>query len=138
MARSDTRDAPPRRRRSFLQGLLYWGAVLCVWGLIFALAFLAVFAADLPDTSNLNAVRRQPSISYLDRSGAIVSVRGSQYAPPVDLEKLPPYVPAAFVARGLPRDVDPILARGLEALTADFGGEEETPGDDDHPPAASE
>jgi len=47
-------------------------------------------------------------------------------------------VPVAFVARGLPRDVDPILARGLEALTADFGGEEETPGDDDHPPAASE
>lgn len=98
MARSDPRDPPPRRRRSFLQGLFYWGAVLCVWGLIFALAFLAVFAADLPDTSSLNDVRRQPSISYLDRSGALVSVRGSQYAPPVDLDKLPPYVPAAFVA----------------------------------------
>lgn len=98
MARSDSREAPPRRRRSFLQGLFYWGAVLCVWGAIFALAFLAVFAADLPDTSSLNGVQRQPSISYLDRSGALVSVRGSQYAPPVDLEKLPPYVPAAFVA----------------------------------------
>jgi penicillin-binding protein 1A len=98
MARSDPRDRPPRRRRSFLQGLFYWGAVLCVWGGIFALAFLAVFAADLPDTSSLNDVRRQPSISYLDRSGGLVSVRGSQYAPPVDLEKLPPYVPAAFVA----------------------------------------
>ena len=98
MARSDSREAPPRRRRSFLQGLFYWGAVLFVWGLIFALAFLAVFAADLPDTSSLNAVRRQPSISYLDRSGALVSVRGSQYAPPVDLDRLPPYVPAAFVA----------------------------------------
>jgi penicillin-binding protein 1A len=66
--------------------------------MIFTLAFLAVFAADLPDTSSLNAVRRQPSISYLDRSGALVSVRGSQYAPPVDLDRLPPYVPAAFVA----------------------------------------
>jgi penicillin-binding protein 1A len=97
MARFDTR-ADPQRRRSFLGGLVYWGAVLCVWGLIFALAFLAVFAADLPDTSNLNAVKRQPSISYLDRSGALISVRGSQYAPPVDLAKLPPYVPAAFVA----------------------------------------
>ena len=98
MARSDSREATPRRRRSFLQGLFYWGAVLCVWGLIFALAFLAVFAADLPDTSSLDGVQRQPSISYLDRSGALVSVRGSQYAPPVDLESLPPYVPAAFVA----------------------------------------
>jgi len=47
-------------------------------------------------------------------------------------------VPAAFVARGLPRDVDPILARGLEALTANLGGEEETPCDDDDPPAAGE
>ncbi len=98
MARSDSREGPPRRRRSFLQGLVYWGAVLCVWGLIFALAFLAVFASDLPDTSSLNAPRRQPSLSYLDRSGSLVSVRGSQYAPPVDLDKLPPYVPAAFIA----------------------------------------
>ncbi|MFM8820239.1 MAG: transglycosylase domain-containing protein, partial [Phenylobacterium sp.] len=98
MARSDFQDNPPRRRRSVLGGLVYWAAVLCVWGLIFSVAFLAVFAADLPDTSNLTAARRQPSISYLDRSGVLVSVRGSQYAPPVDLDKLPPYVPAAFVA----------------------------------------
>lgn len=98
MARSDSREAAPRRRRSFLQGLFYWGAVLFVWGLIFTVAFLAVFAADLPDTSSLSGVKRQPSVSYLDRSGALVSVRGSQYAPPVDLDRLPPYVPAAFVA----------------------------------------
>ena len=53
---------------------------------------------DLPDTSKLYDVKRQPSISYLDRSGGLVAVRGSQYAPPVDLDKLPPYVPKAFVA----------------------------------------
>jgi len=29
-------------------------------------------------------------------------------------------VPPAYVARGLPQDVDPVLARGLEALAADF------------------
>ena len=27
-----------------------------------------------------------------------MAVRGSQYAPPVDLDKLPPYVPKAFIA----------------------------------------
>ena len=32
------------------------------------------------------------------RSGGLVAVRGSQYAPPADLDKLPKYVPAAFVA----------------------------------------
>src|SRR6185312_14459828 len=50
------------------------------------------------DTSKLYDVKRQPSVSYLDRSGGLVAVRGSQYAPPVDLDKLPPYVPKAFVA----------------------------------------
>jgi penicillin-binding protein 1A len=90
----------PRRpaQRTPFQALLYWTAVLGVWGLIFAAAFFAVFASDLPDTSKLYDVERQPSISYLDRSGAMVAVRGSQYAPPVDLDKLPPHVPKAFIA----------------------------------------
>src|SRR5215218_7252140 len=89
---------PPRARRTPLQALIYWTLVLGVWGLIFLVAFFAVFAVDLPDTSKLYDVKRQPSISYLDRSGALVAVRGSQYAPPVDLDKLPDYVPAAFIA----------------------------------------
>ncbi|PZQ55202.1 MAG: penicillin-binding protein [Phenylobacterium zucineum] len=92
------RDAPPRPKRSPLQALIYWTLVLGVWGLIFLVAFFAVFAVDLPDTSKLYDVKRQPSVSYLDRSGALLAVRGSQYAPPVDLDKLPPYVPKAFIA----------------------------------------
>ncbi|MFI4936122.1 MAG: transglycosylase domain-containing protein [Caulobacterales bacterium] len=88
----------PRARRTPLQALFYWTVVLGVWGLIFIVGFLAVFATDLPDTSKLYDVKRQPSISYLDRSGALVSVRGSQDSPPVDIDQLPPYVPAAFVA----------------------------------------
>ena len=88
----------PRGRRSPLRALLYWGAVLGVWGLIFVVAFFAVFAVDLPDTSKLYDVKRQPSITYLDHSQAVIAVRGSQYAPPVDLDKLPPYVPKAFIA----------------------------------------
>ena len=90
------RESAPRR--SFLQAILYWTGVLGVWGLIFAAGFFAVFAVDLPDTSKLYDAKRQPSISYLDHSGALVAVRGSQYAPPADLDKLPKYVPAAFVA----------------------------------------
>ncbi|WP_337185575.1 penicillin-binding protein 1A [Phenylobacterium sp.] len=87
-----------RPRRSFLQRLAYWTLVLGVWGVIFLVAFFAVFAVDLPDTSKLFEVKRQPSVSYLDRSGALIAVRGSQYAPPVDLDKLPEHVPEAFVA----------------------------------------
>jgi penicillin-binding protein 1A len=88
----------PRPRRTPLQALIYWVLVLGVWGVIFSVAFFAVFAVDLPDTSKLYDVQRQPSVSYLDRSGALLAVRGSQYAAPVDLDKLPPYVPKAFIA----------------------------------------
>ena len=85
-------------RRSGWGAVFYWGAVLSVWGLIAVIAFLAVFATNLPDTSKIFDVTRQPSISYLDRSGGLIAVRGSQLTPPVNLDELPPYVPAAFVS----------------------------------------
>ncbi|HEY2661020.1 MAG TPA: penicillin-binding protein 1A [Caulobacteraceae bacterium] len=90
--------AKERGRRTPLQAFLYWGTVIGLWGLIAVAGFLAVFATNLPDTSKMFDVTRQPSISYLDRSGVLVAVRGSQFSPPVDLDQLPPYVPAAFVA----------------------------------------
>ena len=88
--------AKPARTR--MQQVLYWGSVLAVWGLIFLVVFFAVFARGLPDTSALYDVDRQPSITYLDRNGALIATRGSQQAPPADLEALPDYVPAAFIA----------------------------------------
>src|ERR1700749_3141143 len=84
--------------RSLLGTLLYWAAVACVWVAIFIVAFFVIFSRGLPDTSKLYEIHHQPSITYLDRSGSLLGVRGSQYAPPVDIDKLPPYVPAAFVA----------------------------------------
>src|SRR5579859_330440 len=98
MTHADGGAPPPTRGRTPLQALLYVSVVLSIWGLIFVVGFLAVFATDLPDTSKLYDVKRQPSITYLDRSGAVVAVRGSQYAPPADIDALPAYVPAAFVA----------------------------------------
>jgi len=88
--------AKPARTR--LQQVLYWGSVLAVWGVIFLVVFFAVFARGLPDTSALYDIDRQPSITYLDRNGALIATRGSQQAPPADLEALPDYVPAAFIA----------------------------------------
>lgn len=93
-----SRPPSPRTGRTPLQALLYWSVVLGIWAVIFAVAFLVVFAGDLPDTSKLYQVERRPSVSYLDRSGALVAVRGSQFSPPVDLDTLPPYVPKAFIA----------------------------------------
>jgi penicillin-binding protein 1A len=54
--------------------------------------------ASFPELPQLPAITRAPQITYLDRSGAVLGVRGGTAAPPVDLARLPPYVPAAFVA----------------------------------------
>src|SRR5690606_37778931 len=97
-AKNDRGGGGGRPSRSPLRRLLYWGAVLAVWGLIFLVVFFAVFARDLPDTSTLYNVDRQPSITYLDRNGALIAVRGTQQAPPADLDALPDDVPAAFIA----------------------------------------
>ena len=91
-------NGAPKAPRTRLQQVVYWGSVLAVWGVIFLVVFFAVFARGLPDTSSLYNVNRQPSITYLDRNGALIATRGTQQAPPADLESLPDYVPAAFIA----------------------------------------
>lgn len=54
--------------------------------------------AQAPELPRLPEIRRDPQITYVDRSGAVIGVRGGRYAPPVDLGRLPAHVPAAFVA----------------------------------------
>jgi penicillin-binding protein 1A len=78
--------------------VVYVLAILAVWAAIALVATVLVFSQGLPDISRLYTIQRQPSINYLDRSGALITVRGSQYAPPVKIDEMPPYVPAAFVA----------------------------------------
>jgi penicillin-binding protein 1A len=65
-----------------------------VIGLVAALS-LALPQVDIPQ---LPPITRDPQVTFLDRSGAVIGVRGGRYAAPVDIAKLPPYVPAAFVA----------------------------------------
>ena len=52
----------------------------------------------MPELPQLPPIRRDPQITYVDRSGAVIGVRGGRYGPPVDVAALPAYVPAAFVA----------------------------------------
>ena len=55
-------------------------------------------AFQAPELPRLPDIKREPQITYLDRSGAVLGVRGGQYAPPVNVAQLPGYVPAAFIA----------------------------------------
>ncbi|MBA3812780.1 MAG: transglycosylase domain-containing protein, partial [Caulobacteraceae bacterium] len=59
------------------------------------LAALAFTAPDLPAPP---PIRRDPQVTFVDRNGAFLGVRGGRYGPPADLAKLPAHVPAAFVA----------------------------------------
>jgi penicillin-binding protein 1A len=65
-----------------------------VIGLIAAVS-LALPQLELP---KLPPITRDPQTTFVDRTGQVIGVRGGRYAPPVDIAKLPPYVPAAFVA----------------------------------------
>ena len=63
-------------------------------GLVLALS-LGLPQLDIPQ---LPPIKRDPQVTFLDRNGAVIGVRGGRYGPPVDIAKLPKYVPAAFVA----------------------------------------
>ena len=59
---------------------------------------VASLLANGPQLPPLPPIRREPQITYLDRAGATLGVRGGRFGPPVDVARLPPYVPAAFIA----------------------------------------
>ncbi|MBL4618186.1 MAG: PBP1A family penicillin-binding protein [Robiginitomaculum sp.] len=89
-----SRRKKPAKRKNFgfsfgLKKIAYWGFVTSIWvGLICAFV-LATYASDLPDTSGLWNVERQPSITFVDRHGKTIAVQGAAYAPPVVLENMP-------------------------------------------------
>jgi penicillin-binding protein 1A len=67
--------------------------------LIALLAAAASVALTPPDfSSRLPPIVREAQITYVDRAGVVLGVRGGQFAPPVDVARLPSYVPAAFVS----------------------------------------
>ncbi|MGH7023355.1 MAG: transglycosylase domain-containing protein, partial [Caulobacteraceae bacterium] len=89
-------------------------------------AALAVGLSGLNiDLPRLPPIRRDPQITYRDRTGAVIGVRGGRYGPPIDIARLPRYVPAAFVAIEDKRfyehgAVDPMgMARALVADLAE-------------------
>ncbi|MBX7249664.1 MAG: transglycosylase domain-containing protein [Caulobacteraceae bacterium] len=59
------------------------------------------FLADLPTVpsmAQLTSLKRAPGMTFLDRNGALIATRGPKYGLKVSLDRLPPYVPRAFLA----------------------------------------
>jgi penicillin-binding protein 1A len=63
-----------------------------------ALALVAALNVPALNIPPLPEIRRDPQVTYVDRSGEVLGVRGGRFGPPVDIARLPAYVPAAFVA----------------------------------------
>jgi penicillin-binding protein 1A len=87
-----------RKGGSFGLKLAKWLAVAAIWSAFAGLCFTAWLAYDLPDLSRLTNAARRPSITLVTDSGQILASYGDLYGKPVDLDKLPAYLPEALLA----------------------------------------
>jgi penicillin-binding protein 1A len=84
-------------RRSRLGRLLYWGAVLSLWGVIALIGLTIWIGAHLPAIQSLEVPKRPPSIQIVGTDGRVLATRGDSGVS-ATLKELPPYVPQAFIA----------------------------------------
>ncbi|WP_448035119.1 transglycosylase domain-containing protein [Bradyrhizobium liaoningense] len=111
----DAGDEPPRerkapasrsgaKRRSKSRGgfslgrLVYWGAVLSLWGVIAVIAVVVYVGAHLPPIQSLEIPKRPPTIQIVGMDGSMLAQRGEMAGANVSLKDLPPYLPKAFIA----------------------------------------
>ena len=77
-----------------LVGLILLAAVCGVWG--WRLAFQDLPA--IPDKAALWSLNRPPGVTFEDREGRVIAIRGSRHGQAIALAQLPAYVPSAFLA----------------------------------------
>jgi penicillin-binding protein 1A len=85
-------------RRSGLMRILYWGAVLALWGVIAGIGVLLWIGIHLPAIQSLEIPKRPPSILILAANGTTLATRGDMGGAAVPLKELPAYLPKAFIA----------------------------------------
>ncbi len=111
----DAGDEPPRERKAPASGsgakrrsksrggfslgrLVYWGAVLSLWGVIAVIAVVVYVGAHLPPIQSLEIPKRPPTIQIVGIDGSMLAQRGEMAGANVALKDLPPYLPKAFIA----------------------------------------
>ena len=89
------RRPPWRALAATAAGALVLAALLIglfVWRLVWA------DLPGVPPPDVLWSLGRPPGVTFLDRTGAVIAVRGSRHGAPVTLADLPAYTPRAFLA----------------------------------------
>jgi penicillin-binding protein 1A len=87
-----------RNGRSRIGRLVYWCAVLALWGFICAIGIVIWIGAHLPPIQSLEIPKRPPSVLIVGANGATLATRGDMGGAAIPLRELPDYVPKAFIA----------------------------------------
>lgn len=97
-----SRSGAKRRSKSHsgfgLGRLVYWGAVLSLWGAIAVTGVVIYVGAHLPPIQSLEIPKRPPTIQIVGIDGSMLAQRGEMAGANVALKDLPPYLPQAFIA----------------------------------------
>jgi penicillin-binding protein 1A len=97
-SRSGTKRRARSRSRLSLSRLIYWTAVLGLWGAIAAVGVVVWIGAHLPPIQSLEIPKRPPTIEITGLDGSTLAQRGEMAGANVALKDLPPYLPKAFIA----------------------------------------
>jgi penicillin-binding protein 1A len=97
-----SRSGARRRSKSSIGAglgrLVYWGAVLSLWGVIAVIGVVVWVGAHLPPIQSLEIPKRPPTIQIVGMDGSMLAQRGEMAGANVSLKDLPPYLPKAFIA----------------------------------------
>jgi penicillin-binding protein 1A len=75
-----------------------FAATVGVWSVVAGFCFIAFYALDLPDVKDAAGTTRRPTITMLDKSGAVFATRGDLYGQAVKVSELPKALPQAVLA----------------------------------------
>ena len=81
-----------------IERLVYWGAVLGLWGAIALVGVIVWVGAHLPAIQSLEIPKRPPTIQITGLDGSVLATRGEMAGANMALKDLPPYLPKAFIA----------------------------------------
>ncbi|MBS1180613.1 MAG: pbpG 2 [Proteobacteria bacterium] len=99
--RKSSKRQPKRSRRSgmgLVGRLVYWSAVLSIWGLIGIAGVIGYTVATMPKIDDWKVPTRPPNVEIVDASGTIIANRGDTGGEEVALSDMSPFLPEAVVA----------------------------------------
>jgi penicillin-binding protein 1A len=96
--RGGARRRAKSRSRLGIARLIYWTAVLGLWGAIATVGVIVWVGAHLPPIQSLEIPKRPPTIEITGLDGSMLAQRGEMAGANVSLKDLPPYLPKAFIA----------------------------------------